>query len=247
MLKTRVIPTLLWKDLGLVKGVGFDSWRRVGPVVPAIRVYNLRDVDELVILDITASLDNRPPDYESVAEFSAHCTVPLTVGGGVRSPEHIQNLLRAGADKVCINSAFFERPEWIRQAADKFGSQCIIISLDVRRDGFCYSHAGSQRTPLRAGEATIQAAELGAGEILLTSIESDGAMAGYDLNLIKGVSAQVKIPVIASGGAGCEEDFVAAIRSGASAVAAASLFHFTELTPRSVKSALQRAGIPVRL
>ncbi|MBT9585615.1 imidazole glycerol phosphate synthase subunit HisF [bacterium] len=248
MLKVRVIPTLLWKDVGLVKGVGFDSWRRVGPVVPAIRVYNLRDVDELIVVDITATRENRPPDFASVAEFSAHCTVPLTVGGGLTNVDEMQALLRAGADKVCLNSAFFDTPELVKQGAELFGSQCIVVSLDVGPGGLCHSHSGSREREMNPVDAAQRAADLGAGEILLTSIASDGTMAGYDLALIGAVSRQVNIPVIASGGAGKPADFVAAVvEGGASAVAAASLFHFTELTPRQVKLAMADAGLPVRL
>lgn len=247
MLKTRVIPTLLWKDLGLVKGVGFDSWRRIGPVVPAIRVYNLRDVDELIVVDITATLEGRPPDLAGVRDYSSHCSVPLTVGGGIRSLDDIQGLLRAGADKVTLNSVFFENPTLVRQAAERFGAQCVVVSLDVRQDGLCYTHSGTRCRGESVESCAVKAADLGAGEILLTSVEADGTMAGYSLNLIQRVSQRVNIPVIASGGAGSLPDFVAAVRSGASAVAAASLFHFTQTTPGQVKAALAQAGIPVRM
>ena len=133
MLKIRVIPTLLWKDFGLVKGVGFDSWRRVGTVLPAIKVYNTRDVDELILVDITATSEQREPDYESVADLSAECFVPLTVGGGIRALEHITRLLHAGADKVSINTAAYENPSIVTEAANRFGAQCIVASIDVRR------------------------------------------------------------------------------------------------------------------
>lgn len=251
MLKVRVIPTLLWKDYGLVKGVGFDSWRRVGTVLPAIKVYNTREVDELILVDITATGEAREPDYESVAEFSAECFVPLTVGGGIRNLDHITRLLHAGADKVSINSAAHENPTLITEAANRFGAQCIVVSMDARRlpDGRheCFSHSGTKPTGKAPAAWAREVEALGAGEILLTSIERDGTMQGYDLELIQQVTAAVRIPVIASGGAGNYEHMVAAIQTGkASAVAAASLFHFTQQTPLEAKHYLAKLGIPVR-
>lgn len=251
MLKTRIIPTLLWKDFGLVKGIGFDSWRRVGTVLPAIKVYNTREVDELILVDITATAEEREPDYESVAEFSAECFVPLTVGGGIRSMEHITQLLRAGADKVSINSAAYEHPELIQAASARFGAQCIVASIDARRmpDGSlqCHSHSSAKPVGRHPAAWAAELEQLGAGEILITSIERDGTMQGYDLNLIREVAAAVKIPVIASGGAGSYEHMLQAVREGgASAVAAASIFHFTQQTPLEAKNHLAAHGVPVR-
>jgi cyclase len=251
MLKIRVIPTLLWKDFGLVKGVGFDSWRRVGTVLPAIKVYNTREVDELILVDITATGEVREPDYESVAEFSSECFVPLTVGGGVRTLEQIRDLLKCGADKVAINTAAYETPELIRAASDRFGAQCVVASVDVRRhaDGRCecFSHAGTRATGWEPVAWARDLERLGAGEILLTSIERDGTMQGYDLELICHVAQTVAIPVIASGGAGNYEHMAGAIISGkASAVAAASIFHFTQKTPREAKQFLLQQGLPIR-
>ena len=251
MLKVRIIPTLLWKNFGLVKGVSFDSWRRVGPVMPAIKVYNNRDVDELVLLDITASRSNASPDCESIEEFSAECFVPFTVGGGISRVEDIRGLLRAGADKVCINSAAYTSPSLISDAAGRFGAQCIIASIDAMRqdDGsyVTYSHSGSIEV---RKHPVLWARELegrGAGEILITSIDRDGTMAGYDLRLVEMVSSAVNLPVIASGGAGSYEHMRRAIQdTGASAVAAASMFHFTEQTPAEAKSYLSSVGVPVR-
>lgn len=249
MLKVRVIPTLLWKDVGLVKGVRFDSWRRVGPVLPAIKVYNSRDVDELILLDITASGDGRAPDHESVSDFADACSVPLTVGGGIRTVDHIATLLRAGADKIAVNTALYESPDVVDQAASRFGSQCIVASIDVRRAGdgrhVCLSRSGSRDTGREPLGMAREAVERGAGEILLTSVDRDGTMTGYDLDLIEQV-AGVSVPVIASGGAGNFGHMVAAVQRGASAVAAASMFHFTEQTPAEAKAALRDAGIPVR-
>lgn len=251
MLKIRVIPTLLWKNFGLVKGVRFDSWRRVGPVLPAIQVYNTREVDELILVDILAGRENAEPDCESVDEFSSQCFVPLTVGGGVTSIAQIQALLRAGADKISINSATYADPALVEAAARRFGAQCIVASIDARRqddNGYrCYSHAGTVATGRRPDQWARELEQRGAGEILITSIDQDGTMEGYDLELIQSVSRAVNLPVIASGGAGNYEHMRLAVQeAGASAVAAASIFHFTEQTPREAKAYLAAAGLPVR-
>lgn len=251
MLKVRVIPTLLWKDFGLVKGEAFDSWRRVGSVLPAIKVYNRRDVDELVLLDITATPEGNEPDVDSVQDFALECNVPLTVGGGIRNIDQINRLLTAGADKVAINSAAYETPELITEASDRFGVQCIVSSIDVKRhdDGHlsCYSHCGQTDTGKDPVEWAVRCAELGAGEILLTSVDRDGMMNGYDIELVKAVTAAVNIPVIASGGAGSYDHLIEAIQvGGASAVACASMLHFTENTPAEARDAMKAACIPVR-
>lgn len=250
MLKVRVIPTLLWKNFGLVKGVGFDSWRRVGPVLPAIKVYNQREVDELVLVDITLHGSGDDPDFESVADFGEDCFVPLAVGGGITNIDQVRRLLRAGADKVCVNTAAYATPELIDDIAARFGVQCIVASIDVRTqdDGWqCYSHAGTRPTGHAVVDWARELEDRGAGEILITSVERDGTMEGYDLALIEAVVAAVKIPVIASGGAGNYRHMVDAVKqAGASAVAAASIFHFTEQTPAGAKVALAEAGIPIR-
>jgi cyclase len=250
VLKVRVIPTLLWKDVGLVKGVRFDSSRRVGSVLPAIKVYNARDVDELILVDITASAERRPPDHESVSDFADECFVPLTVGGGIRTYAQVVALLHAGADKVALNTALYEQPELVDQAARQFGAQCVVASIDVRRapDGArtCVSYAGTRDTGLDPVTWAREAADRGAGEILLTSVDRDGTMTGYDLDLVSAVATAVPIPVIASGGAGTYDDLIAAVRAGASAVAAASIFHFTEQTPAGAKAAMRAAGVAVR-
>lgn len=251
MLKVRVIPTLLWKNLGLVKGASFNSWRRVGSVLPAIKVYNTRDVDELILVDITASQEQQPPDHESVSDFSDECFVPLTVGGGITSVEHITQLLKSGADKICINSAAYADPALIDQAAARFGAQCVIASIDVKETEpgryECYSHAGTLATGRDPVSWARELAARGAGEILITSIDLDGTMRGYDLKLVSSITSAVAIPVIASGGAGNYGHMVQAVKdAGASAVAAASMFHFTEQTPAEAKRHLAQAGIPVR-
>lgn len=251
MLKVRVIPTLLWKGPGLVKGVAFDSWRRIGTVMPAIKVYNTREVDELILLDIAATEEDRAPDYDAIEELAAECFVPLTIGGGVDSIDRVRDLLLAGADKVAVNTAAFESPGFIREASRLFGSQCVVASIDARRHGDgryeCFSHRGTRATGIEVVRHAQWLEEQGAGEILITSIERDGSMQGYDLELTRLVSQAVRIPVIASGGAGKCEDFVDAVRQAdASAVAAASLFHFTELTPAEVKRHMGAHGIAVR-
>lgn len=251
MLKVRIIPTLLWKGFGLVKGVGFDSWRRVGTILPAVRVYNSRDVDELVVMDITATHEARAPDRDSVGEFSDQCFVPLTVGGGIRDLDQIAGLLGAGADKISVNTAACERPEFVTEAAMRFGVQCIVASIDVRELELgtygVFSHCGTRPIERDARSWAQELEGRGAGEILLTSIERDGTMRGYDLRLVELVAAAVTIPVIASGGAGTYQHLVEAVRdAGASAVAAASMFHFTEQTPGGAKEAMRAAGLPVR-
>jgi imidazole glycerol-phosphate synthase subunit HisF len=251
VLKVRVIPTLLWKQFGLVKGVGFDSWRRVGPVLPAVKVYNQREVDELILLDIVAHAGDAELDYESINEFGQDCFVPLTVGGGITRIEQVQRLLRAGADKVSVNTAAYERPGLITEIAQRHGTQCVVASIDVRsrpEGGWqCFSHAGQQATGRDAVAWAREAEARGAGEILLTSIERDGTMQGYDLGLIASIVQAVSIPVIASGGAGSYAHMVEAVtQAGATAVAAASMFHFTEQTPAGAKAALAAAGVPVR-
>lgn len=251
MLKIRIIPTLLWKNFGLVKGVGFDSWRRVGPVLPAIKVYNSRDVDELILVDITASQDGNAPDHESVSDFCEGCTVPFTVGGGITNLEHIVSLLHAGADKIAINTTAYSNPKLIEIAANRFGAQCVVVSIDAKRfeDGrySCFSHSATVDTGRHPVDWAKALADRGAGEILLTSIDRDGTMLGYDLNLVEQVAKAVDIPVIASGGAGNYQHMIDVVKcAGASAVAAASIFHFTEQTPAGAKKAMQAAGIPVR-
>lgn len=252
MLKVRVIPTLLWKQFGLVKGNRFNSSRRVGSVLPAIKVYNQRDVDELILVDITANTTGESPDFESIADFSQECFVPFAVGGGVTNIDHVQNLLRSGADKIVVNTAAYSSPSLITDIARRYGTQCVVSSIDVKRksrsDWICFSHSGSKDTGREVVSWARELEDRGAGEILITSIDNDGMMQGYDLSLIETISQSVKIPVIASGGAGNYNHMIEAIKqSGASAVAAASMFHFTEQTPAGAKEAMKKAGIPVRL
>lgn len=251
MLKVRVIPTLLHKGVGLVKGVGFKSDRRVGSALQAIKVYNRRGVDELVFLDVTASLEDRPPDFALIDELADECYMPLTVGGGVRRVEDFRDLLAVGADKVAVNSAALANERLISDAAERFGVQCVVAAIDVKRVGdrnVVYAKCGREETTRDPVDWAQRCETLGAGEILLTSIDRDGAMCGYDIDLIRSVVEAVSIPVVASGGAGSYAHMAdAVIDGGASAVAAASIFHFTEMTPREAKMHLQERGAPVRL
>lgn len=250
MLKTRIMPTLLYRGSGLVKGVGFDAWRTVGAALQAVRVYNMRQVDELVFLDIDATRDGRPPDYALVDDLADDCFMPLTVGGGIRSVEHVERLLEVGADKVSLNTAAIEVDSLVSAVARRFGAQCVVASVDTRRVGdrwHVVTRSGTTSTPLDPVALCQRLEREGAGEILLTSVERDGTMDGYDVELCRAVSDAVGIPVIASGGAGSIEHIRDVLVEGrASAAAMASVFHFTELTPLEIKAALAQDGIPVR-
>ncbi len=252
MLKTRVLPTLLFKDVGLVKGVGFDSWRRVGAAMQAVKVYNMREVDELVFFDITATPDRRRPDFYQIEDLAAECFMPMTVGGGVRTLDDIRDLLMAGADKVAINTAAVDSPKVIAQGAEQFGVQCIVVGIDVRRVGDgqweVMTHCGKQPTGLDPVAHARRMEAMGAGEIILTSVDRDGTMSGYDVEITRLVSEAVRIPVVASGGAGNYGHMATVLKeTKASAVAAASIYHFTEQTPREAKLYLRDQGIQVRL
>jgi len=251
MLKIRVIPTLLWKDFGLVKGVQFNSWRRIGPVLQSIKLFNERDVDELVLLDISATEQERDLDYDSISDFCDNCFIPLTVGGGISNIDQVQKLFNCGADKVSINSFLYKKPELINKISDKFGSQSLVVSIDVKKQNnswVCYGNCGKENMNINVIKWCKEVESRGAGEILLTSIDNDGTFLGYDFELLKTITNQVSIPVIASGGAGNNSDFVRAVNySGVSAVAAASIFQFTEKTPDDIKDAMNKEGIPVRI
>lgn len=250
MLKTRVIPVLLTKQMGLVKGKNFDSWRRVGPVMPAVRVYDLRDVDELVLLDVEATSLQSSISESLVSQVASASSVPLSVGGGISSVEDAERLFAVGADRVVVNSAAYRLPDLVEKFASRFGSQSVVVSIDARHDAsgwVCWSESGSRREPFSPQAWAKHVEGLGAGEILLSSIDHEGLMCGYALDLIMEVSRYVSIPVIASGGAGSASDMRDAVFiGGASAVAAGSIFHFTRLTPQDVKRRLSAAGIPTR-
>lgn len=250
MLKTRIIPTMLYKDFGLVKGTGFDSLRAVGSAMQAVKVYNLRNVDELVFLDVTATLQGREPDYSLVDDLADDCFMPLTVGGGVRTVDHVRRLLEVGADKVAIGSACVESPDIVGAAAQRFGSQCVVAVVDVKAapDGrpVVWTRSATNPTVLEPAALARTLEDAGAGEILLQSVDRDGTMTGYDIETLASVTAAVSIPVIASGGAGDFDHMVAALEVGAAALAAGAMYHFTEQTPMEAKAHLGRAGYPVR-
>lgn len=246
------MPTLLHADYGLVKGIQFDSWRRTGSAMQQIKVYNMREVDELVFVDITASRAGREPDYELIDDLADDCFMPMTVGGGIRTIDHARRVLQVGADKVAINTGAIENPALITEIANKFGAQCVVVSIDYKlhADGRyeVFTYSGTRPTGLDPVAFARDAEKAGAGEILLTSIDRDGTFKGYDLECTRRVSEAVTIPVIASGGADSYEHMRQVIVEGkASAVAAASIFHFTHLTPLEAKRYLGRHGIPVRL
>lgn len=252
----RVIPCLDVDAGRVVKGVNFENLRDAGDPVELARSYGEQGADELTFLDVTASSGDRATTYDVVRRTAEQVFIPLTVGGGVRTVDDVDRLLRSGADKVGVNTAAIARPELIAETADRFGSQVLVLSADVRRrrreDGTATddvevtTHGGRTGTGLDAIEWCVRAAELGAGEILLNSMDADGTKAGFDLDLIARVRREVTIPVIASGGAGAVEHFAPAVRAGADAVLAASVFHFGDLTIGEVKDALRTDGHPVR-
>lgn len=223
----------------------------MGPPVVAGKVYNARRVDELFVLDIDAPREGRSPNVPLLRDIADVCFMPLTMGGGVRSSDDVRRLLNSGADKVALNTAIADAPDVVVQCAGDFGVQCIIGSIDARRTGGgheAYVEAGTRGTGVSAVEFARRAQTLGAGEILLTSIDQDGTMEGYDLGLIEAVSSAVTVPVIACGGAGTPEHFASAVLdAGADAVSAASIFHFTRFTPNDVKAHMREAGLDVRL
>jgi cyclase len=251
----RVIPCLDVDAGRVVKGVNFVELRDAGDPVELATAYGLAGADELVFLDITASSSDRSTTYDVVRRTAETVFIPLTVGGGVREPEDFNRLLRAGADKVSVNTAAIRRPTLLSEAAERFGAQCVVLSVDARRcpegvttpSGFeVTTHGGRQSTGIDAVEWAVEGARLGAGEILLNSMDADGTENGYDLSLIELVRREVSVPLIASGGAGRIEDFVPAVRAGADAVLAASVFHFGALTIGEVKAELAAASLPVR-
>ena len=252
MLTKRVIPCLDVKDGRVVKGVNFVNLRDAGDPVAQAKVYDAEGADELCFLDITASSDHREIIYDVVQATAEQCFMPLTVGGGVRRVEDVRRLLLAGADKVSINTAAIERPELVGEAAQKFGSQCIVVAIDAKRAGAdrfeVFTHGGRRATGIEAISWAERVTQLGAGEILLTSMDRDGTRKGFDIELTRRVSDAVTVPVIASGGVGTLDHLVAGVRDGhADAVLAASIFHFGEYSIRDAKQTLAAAGLPVRL
>ena len=253
MFTKRIIPCLDVHNGRVVKGVNFVNLQDAGDPVEIAAAYDAAGADELVFLDITASSDGRETVVDMVRKVASKVFIPFTVGGGIRTVDDFKMLLREGADKISVNSSAIDRPELISEAADKFGSQCVVVAIDAKRradgSGFnIYKHGGRLDMGIDAVEWAMKAEKLGAGEILLTSMDGDGTKAGYDLELTKQIAENVKIPVIASGGAGKLEHFKDALSVGkADAALAASLFHFKELEIRQVKEYLRQEGISVRL
>ena len=252
MLKIRLIPCLDVKDGRVVKGVNFVNLTDAGDPVEAAKAYDKAGADELCFLDISASQEKRAIIYDLIKRTAEHCFIPLTVGGGVTNVNDVKKLLLAGADKVSFNSAAVKNPEIISQASNKFGNQCIVVAIDAKNVGEgtweIFTHGGSRATGINALDFAKEMETRGAGEILLTSMDKDGTKSGYSLALTKTISQSVKIPVIASGGVGNLQHLVDGVIKGqASAVLAASIFHFGEYTIEEAKNFMKKAGIPVRL
>lgn len=250
MLKVRIIPCLDVKDGRVVKGVNFESLRDAGDPVEQAVIYDRAGADELCFLDITASHEGRGTLLDVVRRTAEVCFMPLTVGGGVRTLDDIRALLLAGADKVSINTAAVHRPEFVKEAAEKFGSQCIVAAIDAKKNGEIFevfTHGGRKATGINAVDHAKKLVGYGAGEILLTSMDRDGTKVGYDIPLTRAIADAVTVPVIASGGVGNVQDLVNGVRQGhASAVLAASIFHFGEVSIAQARKALADAGLPVR-
>ena len=255
MFKVRVIPCLDVKDGRVVKGINFVDLRDAGDPVEAAIAYDAAGADELCFLDITASHENRDTIYDVVQRTAEACFMPLTVGGGVRTLDDIRKLLTCGADKVSINTAAVNRREFVKEGAEKFGDQCIVVAIDAKRvkrgcaDRWeIFTHGGRQATGIDALEYAEEVVSLGAGEILLTSMDRDGTRQGYDIPLTRAIADRVSVPVIASGGVGTLDHLVEGIRDGgATAVLAASIFHFGEFSIRQAKEHMVRAGLPMRM
>ena len=250
MLAVRIIPVLLTAYDRLVKGECFDSARVVGHAQQAVEVHQARSVDELILLDVRATLDNRGPDVKAIERLASNCFMPLTVGGGVTTLQHFRDLLAHGADKVAVGTAAWYDPELILQASQRFGAQAVVVSIDTVRYGDNWrvtTHCAARERDADAVRHAVHMAELGAGELLLNSVDRDGTMKGYDLDFIRRVTESVDIPVIACGGCGSYEHMLEAIEAGASAVAAGAFFQWTDATPKAAAHWLSSKGVETRI
>ena len=251
MLKVRIIPCLLFSGRTIVKSVEFKDWRMVGDPTTCARVFNERNADELIFLDIIASRENKKPNFKVIEDIAKECFMPLTIGGGIRTIDDADKLFEIGADKITINTAVVKKPLLITKIAEKYGSQAVVASIDAKKVGSSYDvyiSSGTEETKFSPVELAKKAQELGAGEILLNSIDRDGTMQGYDLELIRSVSEAVSIPVVAAGGCGKLQDFVDAVKRGrADAVCGASIFFFVGESIITAKNYMDQQGIPVRV
>ena len=250
MLKNRIIPCLDVKNGRVVKGINFVDLKDAGDPVEQAKIYSDDGADEICFLDITASNENRDTIYDVVERTSKNCFVPLTVGGGVRSIEDINRLLNCGADKVSINTAAVQNSKVVEESSKKFGSQCIVVAIDAKKNGEnweIFTHGGRNPTGINAFEFAHKMENCGAGELLVTSMDKDGTQSGYDIKLMKRISSNVNIPVIASGGVGTLDHLVEGINAGASAVLAASIFHYGRYSVKEAKQYLASKDIPVRI
>ena len=245
MLKSRIIPTLLWDEHGCVKGRQFSPGRRIGSMSDRLRLLERRDIDELIILDIAATRTKKPPRFADIAQLCCNLFCPVTFGGGVKTVDDMRMILAMGADKVAIGTAAVETPDLIDLAARKFGAQSVVIAIDCLDN--VWTHCGQRRTTKQPVQWAQEVERRGAGEILLTSIERDGTLEGYDLDLIREVSAAVRIPVIAAGGCGSYEHMAKAFNMGAHAVASGAMFQFRETTPKAAARYLHDHGIQTRI
>ena len=250
MLKNRIIPCLDVKNGRVVKGINFVDLQDAGDPVEQAKIYSDGGADEICFLDITASNENRETIYKVLEKTSKKCFVPLTVGGGVRSIDDITKLLSCGADKISINTAAVQNPEVVVESSKKFGSQCIVVAIDAKKNGEVweiFTHGGRKKTGINAMDFAKQMEKNGAGELLVTSMDKDGTQSGYDIELMKNISSSVNIPVIASGGVGTLDHLVDGIKSGANAVLAASIFHYGTFSIEEAKQYLASKNIPVRI
>ena len=240
---------VLLDGYSVVKTLQFDVRRNLGNPIVVARIYNSRNVDELLLLDIDAAKENRTIDYFTIEDVASECFMPLTVGGGLTNCDHIEKALKKGADKVVLNTEALRNPDLIKESASIFGSQCIVVSVDIKKDGDSYnlySHSGVDTGSLDLLEWCKEVESLGAGELFINSVDLDGKMTGYNYDLVKMISEAVGIPIIACGGASKPGDCTKVIKSGASAAAAASMFHFTDYTPENCRENMRTAGIPAR-